>query len=73
MGADINSNITRKTHFVIIGDNPGPRKMETLNKLRFDGYSITTLSEDDLNRIFEGNLCKNNPVGQQSSSKYREK
>ncbi|MDD2246838.1 MAG: exonuclease domain-containing protein [Proteiniphilum sp.] len=68
MGADINSNITRKTHFVIIGDNPGPRKMETLNKLRFDGYSITTLSEDDLNRIFEGNLCKNNPVGQQSSS-----
>ena len=56
MGADINSNITRRTHFVIIGDNPGPKKMETLNKLRFDGYAITTLYEEDLERIFEGNL-----------------
>lgn len=56
IGAHINSNITRRTHFVIIGDNPGPKKMETLNNLRFDGYSINTLYEEDLERIFDGNL-----------------
>ena len=56
MGADIDHNITRKTHFVIIGNNPTQRKMDALAKLKFDGYSISTLSEDDLNRIFADNL-----------------
>lgn len=55
LGADIDSNITRKTHFVIIGNNPGPKKMETFEKLRFDGYNIIPLYKADLNRIFEDN------------------
>lgn len=56
MGADICYNISRNTHFVIIGNNPGPKKMETLEKLKFDGYHITALYEENLTRIFEGNL-----------------
>lgn len=54
MGADIDSGITKKTNYVIIGNEPGPSKIEKLDKLIRDGYNIRKIFEDDLNKIFAG-------------------
>lgn len=54
MGADIDTSITKKTHFVLAGQNPGPSKMEKLEKLIHDGFNIRVLSEDDLHAILKG-------------------
>ncbi len=55
MGADIDSAISKKTNFVIIGENPGESKIKTLKKLQFDGYSIKEFCEEELNQILSGN------------------
>ncbi len=55
MGADIDTSISKKTNFVIVGSDPGPAKMEKIDKLRHDGFNIRLLSEDDINSIFDGN------------------
>lgn len=54
MGADIDSNITKKTHFVIIGEEPGPAKIQKINKLTHDGYHIKKIYQEDLDNIFSG-------------------
>lgn len=56
MGADIDSNITKRTNFVLIGDEPGPVKIEKLEKLIHDGFNIKKLYQRDLDSIFNGNL-----------------
>ena len=43
LGADINTSITKRTHFVLIGEDPGPSKIEKIDKLIHDGYNIRTL------------------------------
>lgn len=47
-GADINTTISKKTDIVIIGDNPGPTKMEKIGKLLAAGENIVVIYEDDL-------------------------
>jgi DNA polymerase III subunit epsilon len=42
LGADVNTSLSRKTDFVVIGRHPGPSKMEKIAKL-----NIPTFSEDD--------------------------
>lgn len=42
LGADVNTSISKRTDFIIIGRNPGPSKMEKIEKL-----SIPIISEDD--------------------------
>lgn len=54
MGADIDSSISKKTNFVVIGDSPGPKKIETLDKLIHNGFNIKKLYQHDLDAIFEG-------------------
>lgn len=54
MGADINTSITKKTHFVLIGDDPGPKKLEKLDQLIHDGYNIRKLYQSDIDAILEG-------------------
>lgn len=54
MGADVDTGITKKTNYVIIGDDPGYAKIEKLEKLLHDGYTIRKLSEMDIMRIFAG-------------------
>ena len=54
MGADINTSITKKTHFVIIGEAPGPSKIEKLDKLVHDGFNVRSLYWEDLKKIFKG-------------------
>ena len=55
MGADLNTSISKKTNIVIVGEDPGPAKMEKLEKLQHDGFSIKILSQNDLNEILSGN------------------
>lgn len=54
MGADIDTQITKRTNFVLIGYAPGPAKMEKLEKLIHDGYHVRKLCQQDLDAIFAG-------------------
>lgn len=54
MGADINTTITKNTHFVLIGNEPGPKKIEKLDKLIHDGYNIRKLYQTDIDAILSG-------------------
>ncbi|MEA4975993.1 MAG: exonuclease domain-containing protein [Paludibacter sp.] len=55
MGADVNSSISKRTNFVLIGNNPGTVKMDTISKLKHNGYNINLIYEDDFNDIISGN------------------
>lgn len=54
MGADIDSNISKKTNYVIIGNDPGPKKLEKIEQLIHDGYKIRELYQSDLDAILLG-------------------
>lgn len=57
MGADNNTVLSKKTNYILIGEKPGPSKMdylEKLEKLKFDGYHIRKLYWKDIEQIFSG-------------------
>lgn len=54
MGADVNTSISKKTHYVLVGTAPGPSKMTKITQLKEEGYDIRLLSESDFNRIVNG-------------------
>lgn len=54
MGADIDSNITKRTNYVLIGADPGPAKIEKLDSLIHNGFNIRKIYEDDLLAILSG-------------------
>lgn len=51
MGADVNTSISKKTEIVLIGKDPGPKKIEKIEKLLLEGYEIIKLYQSDLNNI----------------------
>lgn len=54
MGADNDTAISKKTNFVLIGKDAGSSKIQKLDKLLHDGYSIKRLYQDDLDKILNG-------------------
>lgn len=42
MGADIDRGVTPRTDYVIIGENPGPSKLDKVKT-----YNIKTINEDE--------------------------
>ena len=54
MGADIDTSISKKTNFVLIGEDPGPAKIEKLDKLLHDGFAIRKIYQEDLDAILNG-------------------
>ena len=54
LGADVDSNITKRTSFVFIGKDPGWEKLPKLDKLIHDGYNIRKLYEADVQAILDG-------------------
>lgn len=54
MGADVDTSITKRTNFVLIGIDPGPKKIEKLDKLIHDGYNIRKIYQHDINAVFAG-------------------
>ncbi|NLY74857.1 MAG: hypothetical protein GX075_06100 [Firmicutes bacterium] len=52
LGADIDTNITAKTNYVIVGIDPGPLKMRKIEMYNNEGSSIQIIKEDEfLNMI----------------------
>jgi DNA polymerase III subunit epsilon len=56
LGADIDTSITKKTDFVIIGASSGPAKLKTIKKLVSEGYCIQTIDESTLNQMIAAYL-----------------
>lgn len=52
LGADVDTSITKRTAFVCVGQDAGPKKLECIKKYNECGCNIVTLSEDDLVSIF---------------------
>ncbi len=55
MGADIDTGITKRTNYVLVGKDPGIKKIEKIEKLIHDGYKIRKLYQEDIDAIFAGN------------------
>ena len=53
-GADINTSISKHTDFVLIGEDPGYKKIEKLDTLRMDGFDVRRLYQEDLDKIMAG-------------------
>jgi DNA polymerase III subunit epsilon len=47
-GADVNTCITKKTDIVIVGDSPGPVKLQKIDELIQMGYNIQLIFEEEL-------------------------
>ena len=58
LGADIDTSISRKTDFVVVGVDPGPKKIEKMLQLIDDGYPIRPISEEELYKIIGDSLDK---------------
>lgn len=54
LGAEVNNNISKATKIIIIGQNPNPDKIQKLDTLLHDGFSIRRLTQADLDNIFRG-------------------
>lgn len=54
MGADINGSISRKTNFVVVGEDAGPSKLQKIDTLKSQGNNIVVLHQDDIDKIFNG-------------------
>ena len=53
-GADVNNTISKSTRFVLVGLNPNPEKIQKLDTLQHDGFTIRRLSQEDLDSILRG-------------------
>lgn len=53
MGADIDSGVTKKTSFIIVGNDPGPSKLKKVENYKSQGYNIQILNENQLNELIK--------------------
>lgn len=53
-GADVNNSISKFTHFVLIGKEPGKSKIDQIEKLTKNGFQIRKLYQEDLDKILNG-------------------
>lgn len=53
MGADIDTGITKRTNYVLIGGDPGPKKIEKIEKLLSEGVEIKKIYQTDLDCILQ--------------------
>lgn len=53
VGSDVDTNISRKTDYVIVGEGAGPSKMKKIAELQEQGYPITILNEEELKEILK--------------------
>lgn len=54
MGADIDTGVSSKTNYLLIGDDPGPSKLKKFDQLIAAGKDVRKIYQKDLNLIFEG-------------------
>ncbi len=53
LGADVDSGVTSKTNYVIVGSEPGPAKMRKIEKYNQEGSSITIIHEEEFLKIIK--------------------
>lgn len=53
-GAWLKDNVSGKIHFALIGENPGPKKMDDIERLAYNGFKIRKLYAEDLENIMNG-------------------
>lgn len=51
MGADIDTGITKRTDYVLTGQDAGPKKLEKIKQLQDEGYGIRQIFEPELKEI----------------------
>lgn len=51
MGARVTKSITSKTSLVVLGDNPGPSKLQKIDDLNEKGCGIEVIDEDEFYRM----------------------
>lgn len=56
LGADIDTTITKRTHFVFVGKDAGPAKMAKLQSLIDSGSNIRQLGQCDVTQILTDNF-----------------
>lgn len=52
MGADVDTGVTKRTNFVIVGDEAGWKKLEKIDTYNAQGAEIQTIKWDELSEIF---------------------
>lgn len=50
-GADVNTSISSKTDYVIMGKDAGPSKMKKIDELKQNGYTIEVIDEEKLKEM----------------------
>lgn len=50
-GADVNTGISKSTNIVVVGSNPGPKKMEKIHELKKQGFKIKIMREQEFVNI----------------------
>lgn len=53
LGADVDTAITSKTDYVIVGSEPGPAKMKKIEKHNLEGRLITIIDEEEFLKIIQ--------------------
>lgn len=53
LGADIDTSISSKTDFVILGSQPGPSKLKRIEQFNYEGSSIKILEEQLFNEVLK--------------------
>lgn len=53
-GAIIDNSVLKRTEIVVVGNNPGPSKMQKIKQMRHDGLKIKVMREAELYRVLYG-------------------
>ena len=54
MGADIDTTVSSKTNYMLIGEEPGPSKLRKFDELISSGKDVRKIYQEDLNLILAG-------------------
>lgn len=54
MGADIDTGVSSKTNYLLIGDEPGPSKLRKFDELISEGKDVRKIYQEDLDIILAG-------------------
>jgi len=53
VGADVDTSISKRTNYVVVGSDPGPKKMQMIEDLNSKGANIIVLSEKEIEGIVD--------------------
>lgn len=54
MGADIDTGVSSRTNYLLIGEDPGPSKLRKFDQLISEGKDVRKIYQKDLDRILAG-------------------